>query len=75
MIQKSISNPPHSWFFLQNYLLALIHLRDEIMLLIFIFYYYRGKPVDPTNLMNPTGKELDLAASGALALIMENWEK
>lgn len=31
-----------------------------------------GKPVDPTNLMNPTGKELDLGASAVLALIMEN---
>lgn len=28
-----------------------------------------GKPVDPTNLMNPTGKELDLASSAVLALI------
>ena len=35
----------------------------------YFFMNFRGKPVDPTNLMNPTGKELDLASSAVLALI------
>jgi len=34
-----------------------------------------GKPVDPTNLMNPTGKELNLAQSSVCALIMESESK
>jgi len=30
-----------------------------------------GKPIDPTNLMNPTGKEFEAAQSSVCALIME----
>jgi len=34
-----------------------------------------GKPVDPTNLMNPTGKEFEPAQSSVCALIMETESK
>jgi len=34
-----------------------------------------GKPIDPTNLMNPTGKEFEASQSSVCALIMETESK